>query len=254
MYNVHECYAQRLTSSCCRTFVKAVSEEPEDTEAKVTRKRSPSYESQEVVLDFQEDNGHHQINHSNADSGVDDESDSSHSGSIQTENELEASGSTSGGKKDLQDQEIVGLQIDMETGDTSDGEGSGDELMGSGGERSSSGLASGGSTGADILVNQGNIEGAPGNEVPKIHFAMDTGDTTDDEISDDESTGSGDINKRNVNGVRVELGETQPDQGHNPEWDETGEARKSGSKSVSFKPGPPVVEEYEADEDAVTSL
>lgn len=79
---------------------------------------------------------------------------------------------------------------------------------------------------------------------------MDTGDTTDDEISDDESTGPGGIKKRNANGVR----ETQPDQGHNPEWDETGEARKCGSKSVSFKPGPPVVEEYEAEEDAVTSL
>ena len=27
-----------------------------------------------------------------------------------------------------------------------------------------------------------------------------------------------------------------------------------GTKSVSFKPGPPVVEEYEAEEDAVTCL
>lgn len=207
-----------------------------------------------MVLDFQEDNGHHQINHSNADSGVDDESDSSHSGSIQTENELEASGSTPGGKEDSDNQKIAGLQIDMETGDTSDGERCGDESLGSGGQLSSAGLVSGGSTEEDILVNQGNIEGAPGNEVPKIYFTMDTGDTTDDEISDDESTASGGINKRNVNGVRAKSGETQPDQGHNPEWDETGEARKSGYKSVSFKPGPPVVEEYEADGDAVTSL
>lgn len=206
------------------------------------------------MLDFQEDNGHHQINHSNADSGVDDESDSSHSGSIQTENELEASGSTPGGKEDSDNQKIAGLQIDMETGDTSDGERCGDESLGSGGQLSSSGLVSGGSTEEDILVNQGNIEGTPGNEVPKIYFTMDTGDTTDDEISDDESTASGGINKRNVNGVRAKSGETQPDQGHNPEWDETGEARKSGYKSVSFKPGPPVVEEYEADGDAVTSL
>lgn len=207
-----------------------------------------------MVLDFQEDNGHHQINHSNADSGVDDESDSSHSGSIQTENEPEASGSTLSGKKDSQNQETAGLQIDMETGDTSKGGRSGDESMDSGDQRSSSRLVSGGSTGADILVNQGNIEGAPGNEAPIFRFAMDTGDTTDDEISDDESTGPGGIKKRNANGVRAELGETQPDQQHNPEWDETGEARKSGSKSVSFKPGPPVVEEYEAEEDAVTSL
>lgn len=108
--------------------------------------------------------------------------------------------------------------------------------------------------GVDILVNQGNIEGVLGNEVLIFCFVMDMGDMMDDEISDDEFMGLGGIKKWNVNGVRVELGEIQIDQGYNLEWDEIGEVRKFGFKFVFFKFGFFVVEEYEVEEDVVISL
>ena len=107
-----------------------------------TRRKSFSEESQEVVMDFHEDDcfdgcndvGNHQMNHSNADSGVENESDSSRSESIQTENEqMESEGGPSssnetnvlvinGNEEELSEHEKPGIFIAMDTGDTSDGE------------------------------------------------------------------------------------------------------------------------------------
>ncbi|XP_061196147.1 protocadherin Fat 4-like [Saccostrea echinata] len=194
-------------------------EEQSNTEKNTTRKRATSYESQEVVLNFQEDNidddGNHQINHSNADSGVENESDSSHSGSIQTENEMEASGGPSGEGAE------GGIEIKDDSFQTK----------------------------------------SPVNERKSIFIAMETGDTTDDEISYDGSTASGGEQRMNDieddlvdGGIRAEETDMAEEFISNKACDETGELNKplSGAKSVTFKPGPPVVEEYEAQEDEVT--
>ncbi|XP_078318451.1 protocadherin Fat 4-like [Crassostrea virginica] len=186
-----------------------------------TRRKSFSEESQEVVMDFHEDDcfdgcndvGNHQMNHSNADSGVENESDSSRSESIQTENE----------------------QMESEGGPSSSNE-------------------------TNVLVINGNEEELSEHEKPGIFIAMDTGDTSDGE----QSESSEDEGERNSNEVddtcRFKGEEISPekesDHGNDTRNVEPEESSPTlpGTKSVSFKPGPPLVEEYEAEEDAVTCL
>ena len=188
-----------------------------------TRRKSFSEESQEVVMDFHEDDcfdgcndvGNHQMNHSNADSGVENESDSSRSESIQTENE----------------------QMESEGGPSSSNE-------------------------TNVLVINGNEEELSEHEKPGIFIAMDTGDTSDGE----QSESSEDEGERNSNEVddtcRFKGEEISPEKesetvhGNDTRNVEPEESSPTlpGTKSVSFKPGPPLVEEYEAEEDAVTCL
>lgn len=193
-----------------------------DVAEPTTRKRTASYESQEVILDFQEndnDYGNQQISHSNADSGVD-ESDSSPSGSIQTENDIEASGASPIGGS-------TGAKIEF-TGDVYRTESSENERQG-------------------------------------IFIAMETGDTTDDDISYDGSTVSGgermsnsmasDLEDEELGGDNTDMAE-RSSKTDSLEGVETNDLSKHspGTKSVTFKPGPPVVAEYEAEEDMTTAL
>jgi hypothetical protein len=197
-------------------------EEPAEDAEPTTRKRTASYESQEVILDFQEndnDFGNQQISHSNADSGVENESDSSHSGSINNENDIEASGTSPIGGSTEATIEVVG----------------------------------------DVCQTD-----SPQNERQSIFIAMETGDTTDDDISYDGSTVSGgdrmsgtasDLEDEESGDVNTDLAE-RLSKTDSFEGDESRDSSHPsiGTKSVTFKPGPPVVEEYEAEEDMMTAL